>query len=153
MVPFPRIASASMARRRMAYAPAPFIDRRILECLQRDGRISNPKRGIPCGNRTSASAFQHTQKTRPHTEPIHPENKNGLALVRTNPLICVMVGVAGFELATPCTPCKCATRLRYTPKGEIINVYDGKMHLQPKIGSNFWRNTQRRNVPHAMETT
>ena len=26
-----------------------------------------------------------------------------------------MVGVAGFELATPCTPCKCATRLRYTP--------------------------------------
>src|SRR3569832_1141274 len=26
-----------------------------------------------------------------------------------------MVGVAGFELAPPCTPCKCATRLRYTP--------------------------------------
>ena len=26
-----------------------------------------------------------------------------------------LVGVAGFELATPCTPCKCATRLRYTP--------------------------------------
>ena len=32
----------------------------------------------------------------------------------------LMVGVAGFELATPCTPCKCATRLRYTPKGIII---------------------------------
>jgi integrase len=32
----------------------------------------------------------------------------------------VMVGVAGFELATPCTPCKCATRLRYTPKPAII---------------------------------
>ena len=31
-----------------------------------------------------------------------------------------MVGVAGFELATPCTPCKCATRLRYTPKLYII---------------------------------
>ena len=27
-----------------------------------------------------------------------------------------MVGAAGFELATPCTPCKCATRLRYAPK-------------------------------------
>ena len=27
----------------------------------------------------------------------------------------VLVGVARFELATPCTPCKCATRLRYTP--------------------------------------
>ncbi len=31
-----------------------------------------------------------------------------------------MVGVAGFELATPCTPCKCATRLRYTPRVAII---------------------------------
>ena len=27
----------------------------------------------------------------------------------------VLVGAAGFELATPCTPCKCATRLRYAP--------------------------------------
>ena len=26
-----------------------------------------------------------------------------------------MVGMTGFEPATPCTPCKCATRLRYIP--------------------------------------
>ena len=26
-----------------------------------------------------------------------------------------LVGTARFELATPCTPCKCATRLRYVP--------------------------------------
>ena len=26
-----------------------------------------------------------------------------------------MVGTARFELATPCTPSKCATRLRYVP--------------------------------------
>ena len=26
-----------------------------------------------------------------------------------------LVGTAGFEPATPCTPCKCATRLRYAP--------------------------------------
>ena len=31
-----------------------------------------------------------------------------------------MVGVAGFELATPCTPCKCATKLRYTPNKPIL---------------------------------
>src|SRR5215217_6622499 len=31
-----------------------------------------------------------------------------------------MVGTAGFELATPCTPCKCATRLRYAPMTRII---------------------------------
>ena len=26
-----------------------------------------------------------------------------------------LVGVTGFEPATPCTPCRCATKLRYTP--------------------------------------
>jgi hypothetical protein len=26
-----------------------------------------------------------------------------------------VVGVPRFELGTPCTPCKCATRLRHTP--------------------------------------
>ena len=26
-----------------------------------------------------------------------------------------MVGVTGFEPATPCTPCRCATKLRHTP--------------------------------------
>ena len=27
----------------------------------------------------------------------------------------VLVGMTGFEPATTCTPCKCATRLRYIP--------------------------------------
>src|SRR5436190_513336 len=32
-----------------------------------------------------------------------------------------MVGATRFELATPCTPCRCATRLRYAPtESEII---------------------------------
>ena len=26
-----------------------------------------------------------------------------------------LVGMARFELTTPCTPCKCATGLRYIP--------------------------------------
>src|ERR1700722_18349523 len=29
------------------------------------------------------------------------------------------VGTTRFELATPCTPCKCATGLRYVPKSII----------------------------------
>ena len=29
---------------------------------------------------------------------------------------CSKVGTTRFELATPCTPCKCATGLRYVPK-------------------------------------
>ena len=41
--------------------------------------------------------------------------KKGYKLFARNPLIVLMVGAAGFELATPCTPCKCATRLRYAP--------------------------------------
>ena len=42
--------------------------------------------------------------------------KRVTATVGYNPfLIQKMVGVKGFEPSTPCTPCKCATRLRYTP--------------------------------------
>src|SRR5258708_22702662 len=33
--------------------------------------------------------------------------------VRNGPL--VLVGAPRFELGTPCTPCKCATRLRHAP--------------------------------------
>ena len=29
-----------------------------------------------------------------------------------------LVGAPGFEPGTPCTPCKCATRLRHAPTGE-----------------------------------
>ena len=28
----------------------------------------------------------------------------------------LLVGTTGFEPATPCAPCKCATKLRYVPK-------------------------------------
>src|SRR5678815_3135548 len=45
--------------------------------------------------------------------------RNGLAPCEANPLF-LLVGTAGFELATPCTPCKCATRLRYAPCAGII---------------------------------
>src|SRR5215213_5136507 len=31
-----------------------------------------------------------------------------------------MVGARGFEPPTLCTPCRCATRLRYAPKPRII---------------------------------
>ena len=33
----------------------------------------------------------------------------------------LMVGMTGFEPATTCTPCKCATRLRYIPNN--FNVH------------------------------
>jgi hypothetical protein len=38
-------------------------------------------------------------------------------------LLIVLVGTARFELATPCTPSKCATRLRHVPmKGYHISA-------------------------------
>ena|GEM_PF-6068205 len=44
------------------------------------------------------------------------------------------VGMTRFELATPCTPCKCATGLRYIPlysgaKIEILNIFQYKPTL------------------------
>src|SRR4030067_648064 len=33
-----------------------------------------------------------------------------------------MVGATGLEPATPCTPCKCATRLRYAPTRKFYDI-------------------------------
>ena len=45
----------------------------------------------------------------------------------------LLVGVKGFEPSTPCTPCKCATRLRHTPSQERviikISLLDSKCFL------------------------
>ena len=38
------------------------------------------------------------------------------------------VGTTRFELATPCTPCKCATGLRYVPKLYKVTYY--RLHQQ-----------------------
>src|SRR4030067_3291140 len=38
----------------------------------------------------------------------------GYDVISRNPLN-LLVGATGLEPATPCTPCKCATRLRYAP--------------------------------------
>ena len=43
--------------------------------------------------------------------------KNGLQDFSCNPLY-FLVGAARFELATTCTPCRYATRLRYAPTRE-----------------------------------
>jgi hypothetical protein len=44
-----------------------------------------------------------------------------------------MVGTARFELATPCTPSKCATRLRYVPMESAAQIYDGSVEFDFQI--------------------
>ena len=42
-----------------------------------------------------------------------------------------MVGTARFELATPCTPSKCATRLRYVPMKFAAQNDDDSVGFNP----------------------
>jgi hypothetical protein len=44
-----------------------------------------------------------------------------------------MVGTARFELATPCTPSKCATRLRYVPMESAAEDDDDSVGLTSKF--------------------
>ena len=44
-----------------------------------------------------------------------PKPEKGKGLVKITKPLRFLVGVKGFEPSTPCTPCKCATRLRHTP--------------------------------------
>ena len=48
----------------------------------------------------------------------------------------ILVGETGFEPATPCTPCKCATRLRYTPKPDAPLYVEEKIMQEQK--ENLW---------------
>jgi hypothetical protein len=41
----------------------------------------------------------------------------------TEQLLDLLVGAARFELATTCTPCRYATRLRYAPKCKSISAH------------------------------
>src|SRR5690242_5088636 len=38
-----------------------------------------------------------------------------------------MVGTGGFEPPTPCTPSKCATRLRHVPTGRKLGIFGDRV--------------------------
>ena len=64
------------------------------------------------------------QSVYPLVYPWAPQRRKDLAPFEAKSLI-HMVGVKGFEPSTPCTPCKCATRLRHTPNTldySVLNV-------------------------------
>src|SRR5580704_13940910 len=52
--------------------------------------------------------------------------RQNLRIAEVLPDLCV--GTTGFEPATPCTPCKCATGLRYVPNVLILlNQWGAKL--------------------------
>ena len=73
----------------------------------------------PGGHTAQNAACQHAWRTRGRKHAgLGCKTKS--QPVRIGFLSESMVGAAGFELATPCTPCKCTTRLRYAPTEERI---------------------------------
>jgi hypothetical protein len=58
---------------------------------------------------------------------MRPDGPLGLTSVLRNPLgkkDDMVVGAAGFEPATTCTPCKYATRLRHAPTNWFACLFD-----------------------------
>ncbi len=49
-----------------------------------------------------------------------------------------MVGVVGFEPTAPCTPCRCATVLRYTPSEGRIAYAQWPFKRLCLTSSQFW---------------
>ena len=96
----------------------------------------------PCESprRESGATNRRRCASRPCGLPISSESSISMAAMPSNPgpaiarskqkafkncslkafALLLLVGVKGFEPSTPCTPCKCATRLRHTPKLAII---------------------------------
>ena len=60
-------------------------------------------------------SFNTQYRRRKYLEYLKREGSNEKRPAKRSLIQNSMVGAAGFELATPCTPCKCATRLRYAP--------------------------------------
>ena len=66
-----------------------------------------------CANVTHARCPTHAHT---HNLCILQIQSNLIVILETK----IMVGVTGFEPATPCTPCKYSTRLSYTPTTRFI---------------------------------
>jgi hypothetical protein len=58
-------------------------------------------------------------------------------------VLTLMVGAKGFEPSTPCTPCRCATRLRYAPTElAIIPTVQDAGPSNCLISSSSWRSAE-----------
>ena len=63
-----------------------------------------------------------------------------------------MVGAARFELATPCTPCRCATGLRYAPSRlfqDSIRHFEAQLTAAVVTVQSWWVELAEGGLPNA----
>lgn len=105
-----------------------YFKERSSRAQRQAGEVQRQDTVIPCAFSFFPNSSAFTQ-AREYKEPDHrdaektmngrpiifnmPESKNRRKLFNLQRL--KVVGLTGFEPATPCTPCRCATRLRYNP--------------------------------------
>src|SRR5512143_4252945 len=69
-------------------------------------------------------------------QEVRRDGKQGLRLAKMEEL----VGARRFELPTPCTPCRCATRLRYAPtEPRLYRPAHSAGPSNCRISSSSWR--------------
>ena len=98
------VSPAVRGTSRRRSAPLFFDQQQI--CFAKQGQLAEGRAPVPNASRSQREAV--TKRA-----PRARKSKTGQFLERTGPCHLPMVGVAGFELATPCTPCKidCPFRL------------------------------------------
>ncbi len=73
------------------------------------------------------------------------KNKNGTKIDFST--LSRQVGTTGFEPATPCTPCKCATGLRYVPNYSGTNFISYNLRDPPATSGMRYRAALRPELP------
>ena len=91
--------------------------------LPKQMRYQTALHAVLCMNTLGCAYIKHGRSDRTRTGiPLRASGpKPGASTNFATDPCCLMVGDAGFEPATPCTPCKCATRLRQSPKKRSFN--------------------------------
>jgi hypothetical protein len=108
----------------------------ILECypINSSGMGARPKSSLWCSGATSAAALSGSRPVRAIGRLKHAPNKH------------TMVGVAGFEPATPCTPSKCASQAALYAdvfRTEPLDLASRplKINLGEHAGLSSWQNS------------
>src|SRR6267378_5831102 len=100
--------------------------------MRRACRIAYPKRSRPSHSRKPIYARHHVhgcrlgemarRAARPLSRQLQHSRQKKMGYGAFSVTHWFLVGAARFELATTCTPCRYATRLRYAPTAAILTL-------------------------------